>query len=350
MTTASPLHQEMSDWDFCQESLAEVSRTFTQPIQFLPETQKRALAIGYLLCRVADTVEDCVGISDESRDALFSDFQRVLRGQLEAESLSRSFEGAAASEPELKLMRNLDRVMNVFSSQSARTKETTIRWVSEMADGMRLYSRRSEATNFVAMISMNDLERYCYFVAGTVGHMITELFDDAIGQPGLEARLRENAESFGLGLQLVNIVKDITDDAERGVCYIPRQVCRSEGIEPEELLRIDCRPAAKRVVSKVIFRAEEHLQHAFEYTLSIPPTFPQLRLFCLLPLWMALETLHLARDNDEVFEPGKKVKISRETVARIIADCGRDCQDDRALQASYARLKARSTVNIAAVS
>lgn len=339
MTISNLLEDTADDWAFCQSSLEQVSRTFAQPIQFLPEPQKRALTVGYLLCRVADTIEDCVGISDVQRDTLFSLFQGMLREEVSTHKLRENCRGIQASEAELSLIDNVARVMNVFLELSARTQRTIVCWVSEMADGMRLYGRRSPGSEFSAMIGMADLERYCYFVAGTVGHLITELFDEATGFCGLEAKLREHAESFGLGLQMVNIVKDVTDDFERGVCYMPRQVCRAEGIEPEDLLRPECRAAAKRVAGRVIERASLHLDAALEYTLQIPPEYHHLRLFCLLPLWMALETLTLARDNDAVFEPGQKVKISRDAVGRIIADCGRDCRDDDALRASFHRHK-----------
>ncbi len=339
MTISNLLEDTSSDWDFCQSALEQVSRTFAQPIAFLPEAQRRALTVGYLLCRVADTIEDCVGLEDSHRDTLFSLFQGLLRNEVSTTKLKESCRLIRAPESELRLIENIDRVMGIFLELSARTQRTIVRWVSEMADGMRLYARRSEGTAFNAMIGMEDLERYCYFVAGTVGHLITELFDEATGFCGLEPRLRDNAESFGLGLQMVNIVKDVTDDFERGVCYLPRQVCRAEGIEPEDLLNPECRVAAKRVAAQVIERATMHLDAALEYTLSIPAEHHHLRLFCLLPLWMAVETLSLARDNDAVFEAGQKVKISRDTVGRIIADCGRDCRDDAALRASFHRLK-----------
>jgi farnesyl-diphosphate farnesyltransferase len=339
MTISHPVDIELSDWDFCRKSLSQVSRTFAKPIQILPEIQKRALTVGYLLCRVVDTIEDCVGFTIAERDGLFSDFQAVLRGEIVATHLSQRFEKVLISEEEGTLISNLHRVLSVFHAQSESTRTTTSRWVSEMADGMRLYCRRSEGKGLTAMINMMDLERYCYFVAGTVGHMITEFFDEATGHQGLEIRLRENAESFGLGLQLVNIVKDVTDDAERGICYIPRQVCRSAGLEPEQLLDPKYRAAAKEAVEQVIQHAIRHLEAALEYSLTIPPEFGQLRLFCLLPLWMAMETLQLARNNDAVFERGQKVKITRQAVERILAECARDCHDDIALRESYERLK-----------
>lgn len=339
LTTASTAPTLIDDWTFCIQSLEAVSRTFTQPIMLLPEEQRRALTVGYLLCRVADTIEDCLGIEVDEKDELFSLFLRIIKGNAQPSSLSDRLAHVEAPPAELRLVENLSRVMAVFEGQSHSSKLATIRWVSEMADGMRLYTRRAEGREFFSLISLVDLERYCYFVAGTVGHLITDLFDEVIGNAQITNQLRTNAESFGLGLQMVNIVKDVTDDFERGVSFLPRALCLDEGFEPEEMLAPANRPGAKRVAKRVIECAERHLDSALAYTLTIPREHPQLRLFCLLPLFMALETLALAEDSDAMFEPNAKVKITRETVARVIADCGRDCQNDAALTSAYNKLR-----------
>lgn len=324
------------DWAFCVQALEEVSRSFATPIMLLPEKQRRALTVGYLLCRVADTIEDSVGIDSGEKDELFSLFQDVLRGNCSSAELSRRFSRVETTESEQRLVQGLGGVMSVFNAQDTATKRATVLWVSEMADGMRLYGHRADGHDFFSLMTIEDLERYCYFVAGTVGHLITDLFASAIGAPAIEAALRKNAESFGLGLQLVNIVKDISDDFARGVSYLPRQYCLEEGFEPERILDQKNRQAAGRVVARVIARAHTHLDAALEYTLTIPPAHHHLRIFCLLPLWMAAETLSLAEGNDDLFAPGVKVKIGREVVAGIIADCGRDCQNDAALRIAYA--------------
>lgn len=339
-----------SDWAYCQKALMEVSRTFSQPIQFLPEEQGRALTVAYLLCRVADTIEDSTGVEPRERDELFSLFQGVLRAEVTPDRLTArffEFELAEAPEVELDLLGSLPRVMAVFAAQRPTVRALTARWVSEMADGMRLYGRRAEGREFTCLYTMTDLERYCYFVAGTVGHLITELFDDAVARTrgidsptALEPQLREHAESFGLGLQMVNIVKDVTDDFERRVCYLPRELCKKQGFEPEELLAPENREAARKVVVEVADRAGEHLDRALEYVVRIPAEHHQLRLFCLLPLWMAVETLALARTSENVFVPNQPVKITREAVGRIIAECGALCRDDAALRRRYAELSA----------
>jgi farnesyl-diphosphate farnesyltransferase len=178
--------------------------------------------------------------------------------------------------------------------------------------------------------------------------MITELFLEAIGPNAPRQELYRHCESFGIGLQLVNIVKDVTDDHARGVCYLPRRMCEAEGFDPERLLEPEFRPAAKRVLGLVIDRAHEHLCSALEYTLQLPASHHQLRLFCLLPLWLALETLRLAREHDGVFTPGMPVKVSRADVQRIVVASGALCRDDAGLKRAVAALvEAKPGVSLA---
>jgi farnesyl-diphosphate farnesyltransferase len=324
------------DWRFCGEALRHVSRSFAQPIGLLPPELARALTVGYLLCRVADTIEDAPRIDPRERDELFSLFQAVLRGTHAASQLAARFGDRAGSDAERTLMGESPRLMRVFMAQRPAVRAVTSRWVSEMTDGMRLYSRRAEHERLTVMHSLADLERYCYFVAGTVGHMVTELFVDAMGEPALEPKLRKHAEAFGLGLQMVNIVKDVTDDFSRGVAYIPRELCVAEGFEPELLLAPSHRAAALRAVGHVIARARKHLDAALEYALTIPVDYPRLRLFCLLPLWMAVETLGFAEGNEAIFSP-HPLKIGRDVVGGIMTECAELVADDDALRQRFAR-------------
>ena len=84
---------------------------------------------------------------------------------------------------------------------------------------MALYARRHARQRRTTLHDLSDLERYCYYVAGTVGHLLTDVF--LIGAPQTQAarRLRQHAEGFGLLLQMTNIVKDVTDDAKRLVLH-----------------------------------------------------------------------------------------------------------------------------------
>jgi farnesyl-diphosphate farnesyltransferase len=194
----------------------------------------------------------------------------------------------------------------------------------------------------VSVYSLADLERYCYYVAGTVGHMLTGLFLYDFEGLSDERRhaMRANAESFGLGLQLVNIVKDQTDDLGRARRFIPTRLIERAGLTPDGLYEPANRRQAHRVIEPIIDRAFDHLDDALAYTLAIPPERRQTRLFCLLPLWMAVRTLAHARGNDAMFIADEPVKISRPEVEQLIGECVQNASDDEALREQYEALKA----------
>ena len=124
-----------------------------------------------------------------------------------------------------------------------------------------------------------------------------------------------------MGLQLVNILKDVTDDRERGWSFIPRSVCDAQGLAVEQLLDPQLRRQAHLAVAPIFKQARAFLDQALLYTLAIPAEADSIRLFCLLPLWMAVRTLVLAEGNDAMFIPGQAVKITRQEVEQLIAEC-----------------------------
>ncbi|MFK7986277.1 MAG: squalene/phytoene synthase family protein [Sandaracinaceae bacterium] len=340
---ASPLPDEVQDdWAFCKESLEQVSRTFSRPIALLPDRLEVAVSLGYLLCRVADTVEDHTAVPAEQRDDLFRLFLGVLENGDDATPFMSAFEAIEGDDAELRLSRQLDRAMRVFHAQDERTQAHCVRWVAEMTRGMNLYtSRRPGDDGFLALHGVSDLERYCYYVAGTVGHLLTDLFIDALGEDpdgALALALRDHAEGFATGLQLTNILKDVTDDHARQVSFVPRPECIRNGFTVTQLLDDDVRERAHETVAPLFAIARERLDQALTYALLVPCEQVGIRLFCLLPLWMAARTLAMATGNEAMFIPGKPVKITRAEVEALIAECLTLANDDDALRARYARL------------
>ncbi|HJL16130.1 MAG TPA: squalene/phytoene synthase family protein [Sandaracinaceae bacterium LLY-WYZ-13_1] len=337
------------DWAFCKDSLAKVSRTFARPIAMLPPELEVAVSLGYLLCRIADTIEDHVAVEPSMRDELFGLFLSMLEDDGEPRDLAAAFLAVDGDDAELELARSSTRVMRVFAAQREPVRSACVRWVTEMARGMSLYAHRAPGPDGVAALhTVPDLERYCYYVAGTVGHLLTDLFVDAIGEDpegALALALRDHAEGFATGLQLTNILKDVTDDLERGVSFLPRSECIRHGFAPASLREPAVRARAHAAVAPIFDVARRRLDEALEYSLAIPAEHPQIRLFCLLPLWMAARTLVLARGNDAMFEPEVPVKISRPEVEALIAECVRLAGDDDALRARYTRLYEPGTLD-----
>ncbi|NOY94225.1 MAG: squalene/phytoene synthase family protein [Deltaproteobacteria bacterium] len=338
-------HASDADRALVKQSLLDVSRTFARPIEMLPGDLETAVSCGYLLCRVADTIEDNPNLTLSARDLRYGVFLDVVEGRAPAAHFERLWDDVPGRATELHLCRNLDAVMRVFGDLPEGMRVRTVPWVAEMTRGMQLYSHRPAGDDgFSALHTEDDLERYCYYVAGTVGHMLTDLFLEALSiQPGgvsgeVTLGLREHAEGFGLGLQLTNILKDVTDDAARRCSYIPRTLCAREGLSVSELMVPARRVAAHRAVAPLFDVARRRLDEALEYTLSIPSTAVEMRLFCLLPLFMAVRTLEHARGNDAMFEPDAPVKIAREEVEALISECVTHVADDVTLRQRYAAL------------
>jgi phytoene/squalene synthetase/2-polyprenyl-6-methoxyphenol hydroxylase-like FAD-dependent oxidoreductase len=342
-----PVRIDAADWEFCKEALGEVSRTFSRPIAMLPGRLEVAVTLGYLLCRIADTIEDHPAVPSSLRGGLFRTFLEVLEEGRDPADFVKGLESIVGDDAELRVSRALPRVMGVFRAQAPSTIAISTRWVTEMTRGMDLYTRRTAGDDgFTALYTVSDLDRYCYYVAGTVGHMLTELFVDEMRAGGmdersaraLEHRLRADCEAFAEGLQLVNILKDVTDDRARGVSFVPRTAASAVGLEIADLVAPENRARAHAAVGPLFDLARERLDGALRYALSIPPSETGIRLFCLLPLWMAARTLVHARGNDAMFEVGRPVKITREEVEALITECVTHVADDAALETRYAAL------------
>jgi farnesyl-diphosphate farnesyltransferase len=334
--------QEGDDWAYCKAGLVAVSRTFSKPIAMLPGNLEVAVTLGYLLCRIADTVEDHPAVPRRDKDRLFHAFLEVIEKGASARDFEEMFDVIEGDDAELSLSRNLTRVMRVFRTMPEAMQQVVARWVAEMARGMSLYTHREPGEDgFTALYTVEDLERYCYYVAGTVGHMLTELFEVHMGDAldrQTAAELRQHSESFGAGLQLVNILKDVTDDRERRWSFVPRAACEAAGIGIHNLTDLNVRDRAHDAVAPLFDIAKEKLDRALTYALTIPPDQTGVRLFCLLPLWMAALTLVHARGNDAMFMSDAEVKISRQSVEQVIADCMMNVSDDAALKARYRSL------------
>jgi len=335
----------MDDWSFCKDGLLKLSRTFAVPIGMLEDDLERVVTCGYLLCRIADTVEDRGDLTLEERDILYNKFLAVVEQGVPAEIFESAYRAIAGEDDEEgTLACGLGRVLVVLGATSPVSQEVCKRWVAEMTRGMAIYSRRQAGDDgVIALNSVADLERYCYFVAGTVGQMLTELFLQHVEKISAEQALamREHAEAFGAGLQLVNIIKDMSEDVERGWSFMPGILWNGQGMSPGEMIDPELRAEAHRAVAPVIDRAARYLDRALEYALAIPPGETAIRHFCLVPLWLAVATLREVRGNDDLFLPERKVKIGRDEVTRLVAECVELAADNQALRDAYKQLKAQ---------
>lgn len=309
-------HDSHGDWSTCATLLRGVSRTFALPIEGLPDELRRPVTCGYLLCRVVDTIEDDEDLPVPDKVAVFNDF--LVRLERCAGSLCLNGAFPTCSLHERELLNRVDAVFRVLNRSPAPYREAAQRWVREMVRGMWLYCERARGGGGIRVLtSMADLERYCFFVAGTVGHFLTECFSMWSGQPLAPGR-RELAEEFGLGLQLTNILKDSGVDLQRGACFVPMTLWTGRDREGKPT-DADLRPLYER--------ARASLRSGAEYICGLANTAGPLRLFCTLPLIMAVESLNACEVRGTPF-PTSSTKIGRDRVIGLVAECQDLCMDN----------------------
>lgn len=308
--------------DFQDRILDGVSRTFALTIPSLPGPLRVPVTNAYLLCRIADTIEDDPALSIDQKHANGRHFIDVLCDKQPAKRFAETLAPQLAPgtlEAERELIARTDKVVEITRSFGATQRQALVRCVSVMSFGMHRFQQQAGLRGLDTQLRMDE---YCYFVAGVVGEMLTELF---CAYSGAIARRRDQlmrlAPSFGQGLQMTNILKDIRADRARGVCWLPRTAF---GLSPDgdsDLIAELDDDRLRAGIEKLAVVAHGHLRNALSYTLLIPRRYLGIRRFCLWALGMAVPTLTNVYRNP-LFASGDEVKIARSDVRAIVRNYG----------------------------
>jgi farnesyl-diphosphate farnesyltransferase len=285
----------MKHAELLAELLERTSRTFALAIPLLPDGLRDEVGLGYLLFRIADTLEDAECWNRDERREGLRRYVNLLAEPNEA-ATRRLAEDWQARPPSInaeynRLLGHAPEVFAAVEELPIAARRTVLRMTARSAEGMSETLARADERGAFRLETIADLQQYCYYVAGIVGEMLTELFCARLASSAAAGGLADHAAAFGEGLQLVNILKDSGGDADQGRVYLPANVPRSEVMA---IARQDLRRAEE--YTDLLARAG-----AEEGTLS----------FVVLPRLLAEATL-------DVLETGERTKLSRAEVTRVM--------------------------------
>jgi farnesyl-diphosphate farnesyltransferase len=322
-----------------------VSRSFAVVVGCLEQPLRAQLGAAYLLCRVADNIEDCTNAAAWKADR-FVEFERLLAAPEHASAVLAAWEAAAwmgLTDDERHLMGAGGAALwGIYAAIPPEERAIIRRWVWAMAEGMARLDDGADEPCFVDVRGVKvlarpaDYNQYCFIVAGTVGRMATELVLQRYGVNGAAGeRLLTASEACGRALQKTNILKDFAEDLARGVCYLPDEWLAMADRTP---LAFGGAPAAfKRTVVEDLLA---ELDVATGYVLDLPLAAGDYRLASLLCLLPALQTnLLAAQEADKLFTPEHSYKISRVTLGRCMLDARRMTGDNAQILAYSRRLQ-----------
>jgi farnesyl-diphosphate farnesyltransferase len=305
----------ISDNGYQDQILPHVSRTFALTIPQLPEALRIAVTNAYLLCRIADTIEDEPALPPAETHVFLQRFKAVVAGRGEPAPLAQDLAAKLSDRTlptERDLISNMVRILNVTASLTPPQRIAIERCVGLMCYGM---PRFQSTASLRGLARTTDLDDYCYYVAGVVGEMLTVLFCEYSPAIALHrSELQGLAVSFAQGLQMTNILKDVWEDHSRGACWLPQEIFTPHGVDLARLApgRPDARFNAG--MRDLVGLAHAHLRNALDYTLLIPGKEAGIRRFCLWAIGLAVLTLQKI-DKNPGFTTGSQVKISHSAVA-----------------------------------
>lgn len=307
-----------------QYHLEQVSRSFAVSIQSLAEPLKDYVGLAYLLCRVVDTIEDSSWPNPFMQKKAFDQFESFLLHKptpAEFKNFCDQFpEGICREEQEL--IQDSYQLFERYHVLPAEIRACIQNPVLSMSRGMKFFIFRDFKQ--LKLKSLKEVDQYCFFVAGVVGELLTNLASRISMKRESDAQKKPSfslveAYHFALFLQKVNILKDRESDERNGRFLIPE-------------------------ARSVWLQLENHSQHAFNYIEKIPNHLNDFKLFCSWALFLGLNSLsdliasYSVSSHEQIATTGKR-KMSREQAKDLFAQLKNMIAGEVCLKSMYQSLK-----------
>jgi farnesyl-diphosphate farnesyltransferase len=353
--------------DLLGSLLKSVSRSFYLTLRVLPGPMRGPIGLAYLLARAADTIADTPLIEPTRRLSLLLALRAAVGGdtseatQAAIREMAGEVAGQQALPDERRLLESLGAAISLIDRFEPADRAAVRDIVTTLTTGMEFDLRTFPAENsgeIVALRDVSELDRYTYLVAGCVGEFWTKMtwahLPGTFDEP--QERVIARGVRFGKALQLTNILRDCSKDLRIGRCYLPMSMLDRYGLTPAALLEPEASLRARPILAELMAAALAHYREAVAYTFAIPRLSIRLRLACLWPILIGLETLRLLAGNDAWLDPTRIAKVSRNDVYRLVAGSAATvCFDgvlrrwiERLMSEVEARLRATATTEAVA--
>lgn len=195
------------------------ARNFAYGIMLLPRPKRRAVAAIYGFARRIDDVADGT-LSNEEKQAQLEQARADLHEPRADDAVCVALADARAAFP------------------------IPLDALEALVDGGRQDTEQSRYADF------DDLRGYCSRVAGAVGRA-------CVGVYGADEP--EQAETLGIALQLINIIRDVAEDWSLGRVYLPQEELRRFSVSEEDIAAGRVTPEWQELMTFQAERARAHL-------------------------------------------------------------------------------------------
>src|SRR2546430_11307855 len=223
--------------------LSRVSRSFYLSIRLLPKKLRDPVSLGYLLARASDTIADTAEIPIELRTEKLWLLARGIQGEALGDAivdLSATLAPLQKDEAERALIESLQPCLDWLEQSDVQDREEVRAVLEQINRGQLLdLERFQNPAKIVALETAAELDEYTYLVAGSAGEFWTRLCFRHLPKftAQSETEMLDLAKRYGMGLQLINILRDAGADLRARRCYFPNEELAAAAMEPSQILR-----------------------------------------------------------------------------------------------------------------
>lgn len=287
------LATSLDDKAFCYAALGKVSRSFSAVIQQLPEDLKDTIGVFYLVLRALDTIEDDMNFPLEKKLPLLVDFHKISNNE------KFSLSGVGDNRDYEVLLENYPKVYRTFTLLSKDAQEIITDISKRMGEGMAEFAQKE-------ILTVDDFDLYCHYVAGLVGIGLTRLFLSS-NPDALDLKVKNGiSNAMGLFLQKTNIIRDYHEDLYSDRTFWPKEIWGKHVKSLEYLAKNNKDPESLACLNHIIANALGHVPDCLTYMSSVKDE--KIFDFIAVPQVMAMATLAKLYNNPKVLTGIVKVR------------------------------------------
>lgn len=214
-------------YQFCHEIIKSHSKSFSLASSLLDNERQNAVAALYSFCRITDDIIDKESIH---REKLFDSWRKNV----------------------LSPVPNIADPVNFAWLHTRAKYEIPEDYLLQLIDGVAMDTHKNRYNTY------EELVKYCYHVASTVGLMSMHIigFTDRNAIPF--------AINMGIALQLTNIIRDVGEDYSMGRIYLPQEELDRFGITEKHFSERIIDDAWKELMKFQIERARQLFDQSWE--------------------------------------------------------------------------------------
>jgi phytoene synthase len=284
----------------CEEIAQREAKNFYYSFRVLPVHKRNAMCAVYAFMRRADDISDDETLPAVERRVVMSEWLEAWRAARRS-GVSEDPVFVALNDTQKRfaipdeLLEDLVRGTTMDLEESLPGVVTVTDTVENRTQSLQIYE------------DFDGLYRYCYLVASVVGLVCIRIFGYS------DSRAEELAEKTGVAFQLTNILRDVSEDAERGRIYLPLLDLDASGVDVSRLMgvvRKDLKPENARALLALEGARASKYYAAAEELLPLIDRDSRAALWVLVTIYRGLLEKIVARNYD-VFSERVSVPSSK---------------------------------------